>query len=166
LVIEETVGNVDIWPTLYSLLGIEPPHAMDGRSLVPLIQAAAGGTPSSEPPRPYYSDIDRKWGRPTVDPEPLVAVTLGEVRLLQPLDATFSRAAEDRPAELYDRANDPAEKEDLVGKGDGKLSPELHQALDAYLAIEPGSASWGAPPEVELEEMELNQLRALGYVIQ
>jgi arylsulfatase A-like enzyme len=166
LVVEETVGNVDIWPTLYALLGIDPPHAMDGRSLVPLIEAAASGTTSAEPPRPYYSDIDRKWGRPTADPEPLVAVTLGDLRLIQPLDATLARSSEEDAAEIYDRARDPAEKEDLVAGGDGNLSPELRQALDAYLAIEPGSASWGAPPEVQLQEMELNQLRALGYVIQ
>jgi arylsulfatase A-like enzyme len=165
LVIDETVGNVDIWPTLYALLGLEAPQAVDGRSLVPLIEAAAGGTPWSEPPRPYYSDIDRRWGRPTLDPEPLVAVTLGDVRLLQPLDETLARSSEKDPAELYDRAEDPGEKQDLVAAGDGDLPPELRQAIDAYLAIEPGSASWGKPPEVVLEEMELNQLRALGYVI-
>jgi hypothetical protein len=139
---------------------------MDGRSLVPLIEAAAGGPPSTEPPRPYFSDIDRKWGRPTVDPEPLIAVTLGDMRLIQPLDKTLARASEEDPAELYDRAQDPGEKQNLVAPGDGKLPPELRQAMDSYLALEPGSASFGKPPEVVLEEMELNQLRALGYVIQ
>ncbi len=40
----------------------------------------------------------------------------------------------------------------------------LQAKVDAYLAN--AKSPWGAPPiEVELDEMKLEQLRALGYVI-
>jgi hypothetical protein len=63
---------------------------------------------------------------------------------------------------------DPREQKDLLD-GDGETVHELaaeHQALlDAYAKME-GTAPWGEEPtSVELDEMRLNHLRALGYVI-
>lgn len=160
VVVPEIVANVDVWPTLLDLFGLPPLSDADGRSLLPLVQAAAKGE-RVEFDRPAWAQIDRAWGRPTMDPDPLVAVTKGSLRAMQP-------TAPDKvgKAELYDHASDPWEKNNLaVADADGnrKLPPDLAALVDEYLA-QP-RVTWGTPSEVELNEMELNQLRALGYVI-
>jgi arylsulfatase A-like enzyme len=161
IVVDETVGNVDVWPTLYAILGIEPPYQGDGRSKLPQILGAT----SSDGPAPYYSDIDQLWGRPKADPQPLVGVTMGDSRLIQPLKSDWRELDESKPLSVYDRKSDPTEQKNLASE-DGGPPAELREALDAYLATEPGDAPWGSTArEVELEDMELNALRALGYVV-
>jgi hypothetical protein len=65
-----------------------------------------------------------------------------------------------RPAEhLFDADEDPSELENLLGQ-----KPEDAAALRAlaaeYLARTP---PWSTPETLELNELQLNQLRALGY---
>ncbi len=150
--VPQTVSNVDVWPTIFDLLGMEPLPGADGRSLVPLMEAASGG--GSGPP--VFSQLDRRWGRPGEEPAPMVAVTRDNLRLLLPVDRPEA-------AELYDHASDPAESQNLA-----EVRPEeakqLRELADAHLA---GAESpWqAAPKEVELDRMRLEQLRALGYVI-
>ncbi|MDJ0864611.1 MAG: sulfatase [Myxococcota bacterium] len=158
VVVEPTVANVDIWPTLLDLLGLPPLPGADGKSLVSLIEAAGRGEPQ-EAPRAAFAQLDRAWGRPGKPEDPLVALTLGDYRLFQPL--VPEKASQ---AELYELAADPWEAENLFEPDDGGVPPEVQAELDAYLAIE--APPWGQQAEdVELDEMELNQLRALGYVI-
>src|SRR5258705_11354817 len=40
--VHATVSNADLWPTLLELVGLPPLPGADGRSLVPLVLAAAG----------------------------------------------------------------------------------------------------------------------------
>ena len=195
VVVEPTVGNVDIWPTIFDLLGLPPEHDIDGRSAAPLIQAAATGAPAPATDRPYYAEIDRSWGKPKGDPDPLVAVTLGPYRVIRPSPdqghqtgdpekvapalekAAATAMADDGPGavqpetpvekaratELYDHRTDPWEKRDLAADGT-PIPADLQAALTAYLV--PTKPPWGVTPQdVKLNEMELNQLRALGYVI-
>ena len=193
MVVEPTVANVDIWPTLLDLLGLPPQHDVDGRSAVPLIEAAAQGGAVASSERPFFAELDRSWGRPKADPDPLVAVTLGPYRLIRPSPggqgggdpATVSPAIvgaaatamkddgqipqpvtsseKARKIELYDHRTDPWETRDLAGDG-SNLPAELQSALSSYLAQ--NTPPWGSTPDdVKLNEMELNQLRALGYVI-
>jgi len=193
IVVQPTVANVDIWPTLYDLLGVPIPPGLDGRSALPLIEASAKGVPGPAE-RPVYAEIDRTWGRPKVDPDAIVAVTLGPYRAIQQIEekvepevgvsADVSKAAaeakvddpdgaDEAPAaqaersrrlELYDHRNDPWEKRDLAPTDPSHLPPELQEALRSYVSSDP--PPWGhAPGQVQLQEMELNQLRALGYVI-
>ena len=44
--------NVDVWPTLYDLLGLEVPKGIDGRSLLPEIMTLAEGKPLNDGKRP------------------------------------------------------------------------------------------------------------------
>jgi arylsulfatase A-like enzyme len=46
IVVEARTQNVDIWPTLLDLLGLEAPDEIDGRSRLPEILANARGRPS------------------------------------------------------------------------------------------------------------------------
>ena len=162
--VESTVGNVDVWPTLLALLGLPALDGVDGRNLVPLIEASAAGRPLDAPP-PYFAQLDRHWGRPTRAPSPFVASLVGPYRFIDAIREDDAPPAADLAPELFDRRTDPLEHRNLLAAGTGDPPPEVQQELDAYLAH--GDPPWGGGvPEVKLEEMELNQLRALGYVIE
>ena len=91
----------------------------------------------------------------------LIAVTQGPYRAMRPLAP--SKAGD---IAYFDHTNDPWEAKNLAlaaNGGSGALPPELSQSIDNYLAAPP--TTWGKPKEVELNEMELSQLRALGYVV-
>ena len=160
VVVPEMVANIDIWPTVLELVGLPPLPSADGRSLVPLVEAAAKGE-KADFDRPAFAELDRSWGRPQAEPDPVVSVTEKSLRAIQP-----TAPAKRKDAELYDTSTDPWEKRNIAEtgpNGDRKLPPDLAKLVDDYLAQPP--AAWGTPTEVELNEMELNQLRALGYVV-
>ena len=160
IVVPQTVANVDIWPTILELLGLPALADTDGRSLIPLIEAAARGE-SVASDRPVFAEIDRSWGRPRAEPDRLIAVTQGPYRAMRQL-----APGKEQEVEYFDHSQDPWEAKNLAlpkNGGTRTLPLELAQSLDGYLGLPP--ASWGKPREVELDEMELNQLRALGYGI-
>jgi arylsulfatase A-like enzyme len=147
--------NVDIWPTVLDLLGLAPPDGADGRSLVPEIEALARGEVVADAEPTAIAHLDATWGRPELEPRPMVAVALDErryVRVEQPDGAV---------EQLFDRRDDPGELRDRAAD-DPETLERLRQLADRYLAARP---SWGDPPTRELDELELNQLRALGYAI-
>jgi hypothetical protein len=63
--------------------------------------------------------------------------------------------------QLFDITNDPLEVEDRSKEHPDDLV-RLRAVADDYLARPP---RWGAAPRREIEEFELNQLRALGYAV-
>ncbi len=155
IAIRERTQNLDVWPTLLALLGLPPLEPSDGRSLLPQILAAARGEPESEPapPRSAYAFLDRTWGQSGQEARPQVAVASGDHRLVL-------TSSPDARTELFDRRGDRLEIHDVSAE-----QPEIAFALrteaETYLASKP---PWEeGVPRVELDEMELNQLRALGY---
>jgi arylsulfatase A-like enzyme len=158
IVVDTPVENVDIWPTLLDLLGLPPLAASDGRSLVPLIEAAAAGDESSvaDPERQRVAFLDQTWGRTNQDPRPLLSVQEGRYRL-------FRQDIEKGRVELYDVESDPGETEDLAAD-----QPEVVERLSGDVARYAATPepTWGRPAEVEIDEMELGQLRALGYMVE
>lgn len=161
VVVTQTVANVDIWPTVLDLFGLPALPDSDGKSLLPLVEAAAKGE-TAPFDRPAFAQIDRSWGRPTGEPDPLLSMTQGSVRAMLPL-----LPEKQGEVEYFDRSADPWEAKNLASTkngGTGALPPEIRQTFEAYLAAPP--VAWGKAKEVELDEMELSQLRALGYVIQ
>jgi arylsulfatase A-like enzyme len=155
--VSETVSNVDFWPTVLDLLGLPPIPAADGRSALPLIRSAAGldAAPSAAPPRPAFAQLARGWGNPRVEATPMLSVTLGSERLI----ATLSDPV---VLEYFDHASDPGEQKNRVAD-----HPEAVAHLEALLGVyrEAASSPWCEEPiQVELDEMRLNQLRALGYM--
>ena len=152
IVVESRVRNVDIWPTLLELLGQPPLPKADGRSLLPLVAAAAAGEP--EPPWPVsVGYLDRRWGRPEEPPSPLVAVRSEDRALLLGRDEADVR-------ELYDLAKDPGEQHDLAAEKPPWAQP-LAALADESLAAKP---AFGDAPKVEIDRLMQDQLRALGYV--
>jgi arylsulfatase A-like enzyme len=153
VVVKPLVRNVDIWPTLFELLGLPAPEAIDGRSLVPLATAAAGGEEPNGDSPPAYSFLDRSWTQASAEPAPLVSVRDENGRLL------FGKG-EPALVELYDHDADPKERRDLARVQPERVG-ELRSLAESLLTQE---TPWGASVEVEIDEIRRDQLQALGYV--
>ena len=105
-----------------------------------------------------FAQLERGWGRPHARTASLVSVTDGRLRMLTTLSGK-----KPKPPQLFDRTADPLEKRDLV-KSDAVDAKRLSALVDDY--AKGAHTPWGvAPREVELDELRLNHLRALGYVI-
>ncbi|MCP5059302.1 MAG: sulfatase [bacterium] len=161
IVVKPLVRNVDIWPTVFDMLGLPSLPDTDGHSLVPLIEAAARGEAESDDaeqsPPSALSYLDTSWGtwgdneRPS---EPLVSIRKGPVRLVY-------RADKPESGEMFDHSTDPTEQENLIARREEQAA-ELRQESEEWLSK---SIPWGDTPEVEIDEMHVNQLKALGYVL-
>ncbi|MEZ4331400.1 MAG: sulfatase [Myxococcota bacterium] len=160
VVVPVRTRNVDVWPTVLDLLGLPKLPDADGHSLVGTIKAAARGLPMSDETL-GIAHLDRGWGRPEYPSRPTVAVTKGPFRFILQLapDASVNQRVES----LYDASNDPAERENVIEENP-EVASELRQVAEAYLEQKP--PDWaGAPRNVELDEKEAAELRALGYAV-
>jgi arylsulfatase A-like enzyme len=160
IVVEEVVANIDIWPTLLDMVGLPPLGDVDGVSLMPLILAAGGGEAVPDPSRfdrPIFAEIDRRWGSSKDEPKPLVGVTADQVRVFIPLKKP-------EKSELYDWATDPTEQVDQATERPDDLAT-YRKLADEYISDD--QPPWGVGAgSVELDEMQLNQLKALGYRVE
>ena len=156
LVIDSTVANIDVWPTILEILGLDPIPGADGRSLVPLIEAAARGDESQATEladRKVYSQLNAFWGQTDRDPSNVLALVKGRYRMVN---------YEQKDAwQLFDRSSDPREQLD-ISQTHAALVDEFRQDLEHYLTVE--NDQWETS-SIEIDDMRLNQLRALGYAI-
>ncbi len=74
-----------------------------------------------------------------------------------------SAASGPRRAELYDLRLDPREQRD-IGDEQPEVEARLLALAEEYLERPP--PEWGETPDVELDEAQLQQLRALGYQVE
>jgi arylsulfatase A-like enzyme len=87
----------------------------------------------------------------------MVSYTEGRWRLIY-------RARAPKTSELYDKWQDPLEQQN-VAEDWPEVFEDLTVKAEAYLASRP--PPWGDDaPTVEIDEMQLHQLRALGYGVQ
>jgi len=157
-VVERVTRNVDIWPTILDLLGLPAIEISDGRSQRAAILAAVRGEEPEEPEGAGFAHLDRTWGQRALEPAPTVAVVDGGFRYMR----TPQRGGGQVTEELFDLTADPAELHD-VGPQNPAVLERLRAMADAYLAQQPPWQS-GAP-SLEIDEMQLQQLRALGYQV-
>jgi arylsulfatase A-like enzyme len=153
LVVNTPVSSIDLFPTLYEMLGLPPAPGADGRSLVPVLQTRRGAEPEVAP---VFSHLERRWSELGHAPEPIAAVLDHRLYLVQDL-------TEPSRAELFDVVADPAERQNLARGPAARRLPALRRQLHAYAQGDP--AAWGAPDHVELGPDILGELEALGYVI-
>ena len=107
--------------------------------------------------RPIFAEVDRRWGNRTLEPSPLVGVTDDKVRVFIPLD-------DPEKTEFYDWSDDPGEQNDRAAERAEDIANYRRLADDYISRDEP---PWGVDAgTVELKEMQLNQLKALGYRIE
>ena len=154
--VEQTIANVDVWPTLLDLVGLPPLPGVDGRSMLPLILAAGGASPEHAPEdlaRPVVSHLDQHWGG-RAEAREWVSLTDGDSRLILQSDHPNSVA-------FYDRSSDPGEAMNRAAENPPELKPML-EWVDRYL--KDSEPPWGVEsPTIEIDELRLHQLRALGY---
>ena len=112
----QMVLNVDLAPTLLEAAGVEVPESMEGRSFLPVLRSPAA--PGREAwLYEYFKDF------------PYNVPGLHAVRTDTHIYIEFEGR---RPAELYDLARDPRQKQNLVGTPDGdRLQPGLNEMLEA-----------------------------------
>jgi len=140
-VIREPVGIVDVLPTVVELMGMPPVDDRTGRSLVPLIRQDAWSE------RPVFGATYR----PEAHTDRVAVVAEGH-KLIRSWTGSGERD------ELYDLRSDPGELRDLAPSGHLELR-SLQSILDARL-----QAATAVVEEAELDEDEIESLRALGYV--
>jgi arylsulfatase A-like enzyme len=168
LVVETRTRNVDVWPTVLELLGLPALPETDGRSLVPEIFAQLGGRSVADD-QVGVAHLDRGWGRADNPSRPAIAVTRGDHRFVlqlggeEPRDPKLGPDPDARKETLFDASTDPLERVDVLSE-QPEIAAELRAVADAYQQSPP--PPWGTgPTRVEMNEMEANQLRALGYAI-
>jgi arylsulfatase A-like enzyme len=155
VVVEEMVRNVDVVPTLLDLAGLPPlPHA-DGVSLLPLIEAVAEGRPTDGvAPKRDFALLDRGWGESSIPRVLSQTITADGWRLM--VEECIAGGTT-----LYELASDPHETRSVAAEHPERVAA-LEAELNAHFAA---GVSEGAAEQVELDPAQLEQLRALGYVV-
>jgi hypothetical protein len=155
VVVDAATENIDLWPTLLDLLGLPALEGADGRSRVPEILAAARGEAAPPDGDAQFAHLDEAWGRRGQEPRPMVSVRQGGYRLVH-------RAATGS-GQLYDLSSDPREQVDI-----GAEQPDVLERLTGVVGdyLERPPADWQTAPAVELDDSQLDQLRALGYSVE
>ena len=153
-VVETRTSNVDVWPTVLDLLGLEMPQP-DGRSRLPEVLASARGEAPTDAAEPAIAHLDQTWARPKMASRHTVAVSEGTLR--------YVRVEQESGVieQLYDANGDPREVRDRA-REDPETLERLAALADAYLELRP---DWGEAPTRQIGELELNHLRALGYAL-
>jgi len=163
-VVDSRSRNVDIWPTVYDLLDLDVPPsepAPDGVSLVPEILSAATHLPleseraDAAAAREGFAHLSQNWGRGDSGKR-TYALTHGSERYVR-----FETPGGLRE-ELLDSDADPFALADVAAARPDAVA-RMRERADR-LAVE--APVWGEPETRELTELELNQLRALGYKVQ
>jgi arylsulfatase A-like enzyme/Tfp pilus assembly protein PilF len=140
-VVEAPVRIVDVMPTLLDLLGVPPPPAIQGASLLPLARGERLdllAVSESWYPRYHYG-----WSE-------LVAVQDGRYKLI--------RAPR---TELYDLREDPREAVNLASQ-ESRRAEAMERALQALEASQGAGAATHKPAAMDADTAE--KLEALGYV--
>ena len=157
LVVETRSENVDLFPTIFDLLGLPGLQDPDGQSLVPDIVRAVDSDYAPDEDGVAFAQLDQTWGKTDMEPRPMVAHNDGRWRLIY-------RSASPRLSELYDKSEDPREQINLASE-QAEVLLEMNESAEQYLDSRP--PPWGEDtPMLELDEVQLQQLRALGYGVQ
>ena len=154
VVVEERTTNVDVWPTLLELMGLPDNRESDGRSRRPEILAAARGEASENEEGDFaVAFLDENWGRPGSDRKAAISVLEGPFRYV---------AGSDHAGRAF---------EVLLSVEDGQAvdrkleHPEVLERLRGRAATELDKVELYDTQTFELDQLQLDQLRALGYDI-
>ena len=155
VVVEQRTENIDIWPTVLDMLGLPPMQEIDGRSRMPEILAALRGETPPEDDTVALAHLDQTWGQRVETSSPTVAVSEQGYRYVM-----FRGPKGTVREELYDANQDRGEAVSVAGDHPEVIA-RMRATAESYLDETP---PWSdGAPTLELDEIQLNQLRALGY---
>ncbi|MDE0887304.1 MAG: sulfatase [Myxococcota bacterium] len=151
--IDVPVSSVDLAPSLLALAGLEALPDFEGLDLSELLKGEAPGEFAT---RALYGEanggVQQASGLPGVYPI-FRSVRRGSMKLIERRLAGVSEYS------LFDLAEDPGEQQDLAS-----AHPQLVSELREILAARAVGGAGRRGAEVELDESEIEKLRALGYV--
>lgn len=159
------VMNIDLFPTILQIAGLDSPLTHTGQAITLLSSAASQATsqPTSRsrvseyrsPATAPFQTIQRMYSdwRPAYFRRKLRAVTMGNHKYIWSSDGRHA---------LYDLQTDSGELRNLCLK-QPKLAAELRSRLDTIVKGFSAPISVLLPAE-EMSEAEKNQLRSLGYI--
>ena len=163
VVAEPTVRSIDVLPTLLDIAGIDVPERVQGRSLMPLVEALhAGEAPTARGFRREPAFVRHVADRGPGIPESMTgtarAIVTEKWRLVHHVEGH-----EGLPEfELYDREDDPLSLVDVA-----KQHPDVVETLAAQLEAwqkEIADDELSAEAGEGMSAEELERLRSLGYV--
>ncbi|GCE08365.1 sulfatase family protein [Dictyobacter aurantiacus] len=151
--ISPMVSHLDIVPTLAEMVGLPPlPYALDGKSLLPLLNGA-----TSASPHPYIvsAESSRQASLALRTPEWKVILPIVEDLHGQPLLDFYGRPRSPQPL-LFDLCNDPAEQHDLSQQQPEKLA-EMLDLLRSWRARM--ATMTGEPDPIQAQGLSLSYER-------
>lgn len=152
IVVDQPTENVDVWPTVLELVGLPALPEADGKSRADWLI----GNRIADADPVGISHLDRSWGQPKIDANPVIGVSQGAHRLIHDV-------AHPEKDQLYRIAEDEVERVDVSAEEPDTLA-KLRERAKLYLQ---GRTPWeGGAPEIELDDLHLRQLRALGYSVE
>jgi len=140
-VIDQPVSTVDLAPTLYEMVGIEPPQGMEGRSLVGMLSGAAV----------EHAPV-RLSGRWYPDSNPQVGA----------VGARWTVLHQDGEMRVFDRRHDSQEQspQELAVSPD----PELAMLMGLTQDLRKQRPAAKSVPAQQLTPEQIQELRRLGYL--
>ncbi len=155
IVLPVRTDNMDVWPTILELIGVPlPADDLDGRSQREAILAVARGEdPATEEDaeRISVSFLDENWGTPGAKRLPAVSVIEGKYRYV------VGSALNGRRFETLLSTDDGQRQNQLAA------NPEVAERLRSKAREIQDQESVFEAEVIELDRMQLDQLRALGY---
>jgi arylsulfatase A-like enzyme len=159
-VLDETVGLIDVMPTMLDLSGLPIPERAEGQSLAPLLRAKA--VAAEWKPRPVF--VDRPAAPHFVSPYPRDQESFAVIHEGWKLIWNTKRPAGAPEYELYDHRRDPGDHHDVAAE-----HPDVVQRLARVVAGWRKDAERRRLPSDKeagrgLSPEERDRLRALGYI--
>jgi arylsulfatase A-like enzyme len=139
-VVDRIVEVIDVMPTLLDLAGFETPAAVQGQSLIPLLEG------QGRPPYLAFSESPSRGGQR--------AIALADYRLVQVGEAS----------QLFNLAVDPLELEDIATAEQNRVDVLLRHLGDWQKMVAASSLDPELRSDEELDPETLERLRSLGYI--
>ena len=134
------VSGIDLLPTIAEIAGAPVPAGVEGRSLLPLMRAAAPQLIGSTPP-PDAGAVTPEVGRIPTGERPVFSETVrlnAYRRAVRTGDLKLIHAMDENRSEVYDLGADPGERHDL-----GTARPEDRARLTRLLFARPDLLAGG-----------------------
>jgi len=150
-IISQQVSGVDIFPTIFEIVGIDYAQKMDGRSLITLFKDME----FEEKPIYLHTNPHVK-----ITSDDKVGLRTPEFKYFRLVDGIQDKNVED--VYLYDLKNDPFENNNLAKSNPNKVK-EMENILQTMSKSPEPSTNESELTKVEEEKIE-SQLKKLGYI--